>query len=379
MTTSSIIGCASRKEAVKRFLDIIEKQGSRIEATKRKLESIYRFQTPDRPFVSFDIENGHEYQPSSWVSSRCEYKLDTSMQSILFHLEAVPQADYLPILSAHSGRMEFLPRLFGGEYDIRPEGAFLPKYYLIHDLENDIQKLPEVDILKKETVLETLSDTVALIEMTQGKVCVAYPYMQGCFNNVYRFMDQGKMLMACIESKELMSLLMKRIYHVRIQILKAVRKAVGNDELLRIRGFHPPWIRSLMIDDFISVVKPQDYFDVCSEVWQAMYNDMGPVYLHTCGPISQCIDLFEKLPGLLASEFVYVDGQEKTTAQIELLKKRLYGKVVLFSIGLSNGYAVDDTENLTGDWVEQLSRGGGFMFNATGSAQQGRHILDQLL
>ena len=380
MTTLSVTDCASREDAVKRFLDVIEKHGERIQATKRKIESIYRFRTPEEPFFSYDIENGNTYRPSRWVSCRSEYKLDTAMQQIEYNLEALPKTDYLPILSAHSGGIEFFPRLFGGEFETSDGGACLPKFFLVRDLSEDVDRIPEVDITKKESVSEALEDTTALLDYTGGAVCIAYPYMQGCFNNVYRFMDQEAMLIACIQEKEQMRRLLKKIYGVRAQILAAVRNRVGSDELLRVRGHghHPAWVRSIVIDDFISVVRPEDYFDTCSEVWQQMSEDAGPAFLHTCGPISQCVDLYRRLPGLLASEFVYAAGQRKTTAQVEALKDALYEKVVLYSIGLPFGGVVDDPVNLTPGWIRTISSGGGIMLNGTGTLRQGRDLCETL-
>ena len=380
----TVSDCSSREEALRRFLHVIDEQSERVQATKNKLEKIYRFQTPSEPFFSYDIQDGHTYQPSSWVSDRCEYKLDTAMQRIMYNLRALPQADFLPVLSAHpgdgggAGGVAFFPILFGGRYEITSGGAFLPRFYLVRDLVRDIDRLPEIDITRCNSVQEALEDTQRLIEYTRGKVCIGYPYMQGCLNNAYRFMDQQQMLMACIEAKQHMRRLLMRIYRVRSSIIRAVRGLVGNDELLRIRGHHPAWVRGLVVDDYISVVGPEDYYDVCCEVWQAMHDESGPIYLHTCGPISQCVGIYRRLPGLLASEFVYAEKQQKTTHQVAALKHELDRKTVLYSLGLPTQKVVDDMENLTPEWLRQMSAGGGFMLNGCGSLEEGRALVARL-
>ena len=359
---------------------MLDRHAERIEATRRKLESIYRFTTPEEPFLSFDVEGGHQYRPSRWVSTRSEHSLDMGMQRIAHDLELLPKADMLPVLGTRAGGIDFLPRLFGGEFETSSRGECLPKFFLVHDLARDVDRLPEVEIEKSGTVAEALDDTAALVDYTRGRVCVTYLYMQGCLNNVCRFMDQEQMLLACLREKDQMRKLLGKIYQVRARILKAVRERVGNDDLLRVRGHghHPPWVRGLVIDDFISVIRPEDYFETCSDVWRQMDRDAGAVFLHTCGPIAQCVDLYGRLPGLLASEFVYARGQRKTTEQVEALKASLDKKVVLYSMGLPFGGVVDDPENLNPDWIRNVSRGGGMMFNGTGTADQARELCDRL-
>ena len=98
---------------------------------------------------------------------------------------------------------------------------------------------------------------------------------------------------------------------------EAVRARVGIDYLLRVRGqgHHPLWVRGLVIDDSVSVVRRGDYYDTHGDEYEQMSADAGAVYLHTCGPTAQSVDLFGRLPGLLASEFLYAERQQKTARQ----------------------------------------------------------------
>ena len=76
---------------------------------------------------------------------------------------------------------------------------------------------------------------------------------------------------------------------------------------------------------------------------------------------------------------MYAGGQTKTTLQVEQLKEELYGKVVLYSVGFPSGArAVDDMENLTAEWLEKMSQGGGFMIDAHGTLEEGKKLFEKL-
>jgi hypothetical protein len=192
-------------------------------------------------------------------------------------------------------------------------------------------------------------------------------------------MNHSEMLMACHASKEAMRDLASRIWQVAIRMVRALQQAVGTDVLTpRARFYQPSWVQGLVVDDYISVIGPQDYYDVCVDAWRAMSEAVGPCFFHTCGPVQHCVDVLATLPGLVGFETAFVDRRSKTTYELEELKARLQGQVVVNSTPLPLGHTVSDPENLTISWLQRISQGGGFVLGARGTVEEGRQLLNRL-
>jgi len=377
----------TRKDAVASLLDLLEAHSAKTEETKRLTEQIYAFQTPDRPVFRFDV-GGYEageftYERSSWVRSELDGMLDHNMQRARYQLENLPESDSVPVL--HPGEYESLiiPRMFCGDFDVLPDGggSTVTKYG-ITDLERDLPHLPDVDPVKTETGARALERVRFLAEETQGKVLIAYPQLLGPMTNAMLIMPQTEMLIATRTCPELLRVLMNRISQVTIQMIQAMQEAVGASVLRpRYRFYQPEWVRGLFVDDYVSVVRPEDYLAVCADAFGAMYEAVGPIYLHTCGPVMQCADMLTQLPGLKAFETTYVVGTEPTTTRhLEELKERVHGRLVLsvFEDAYYNPVPVSDEENFTASWLERMSQGGGFIAMSTGTVKQGRGLLGRL-
>lgn len=121
-----------------------------------------------------------------------------------------------------------------------------------------------------------------------------------------------------------------------------------------------------------------DYLDICKSSWQLMADELGSVYMHTCGPVAQGIEIMNGLPGLVGFETAFVDGQHTTTEIISRAKEATSGNLVFGTIGLPHGEPVEDLENLNRPWLESDSEGGGYMMVASGSYEDGKKLFEQL-
>jgi hypothetical protein len=165
-----------------------------------------------------------------------------------------------------------------------------------------------------------------------------------------------------------------------IDISHAFWQAIGNPALARPRqrGVQPSWVRGLLVDDYISVIKPDTYLEVARSSWQMMAEQLGPIFLHTCGPTLQCGDMLLQLPDLAGFETTFINGFSKTTADLEAQKAVLQGRVALQSFILPDNRTVQDEENLTADWLCRISADGGFLLHTGGTAAEGRAFLAQM-
>jgi hypothetical protein len=370
---------STRREAVQRFLDALAAHREHIEDVKRRAEQIYRCETPSRPWFQFDV-TGFTYEPSRWVASELDKILDSGMQSALFKLESLPESDFVPMLGTGIAKSDLFPRMFGVTFDYPPDGSVLPRFHLIEKLPQDLVKLQDVDVTQTEPWREVVERVRFLAEETEGQVPIAYPQMQGQDTWAARLMDQAEMLMAYHTDPEAMRVIANIWSDIASRLILTLEQVAGGPAVLRPRArfYQPEWVRGLIVGDYLVVIKPERYYEVCAESWERLYRAVGPIFYHTCGPVWHTLEVMQKLPGLAGFECSYVRGQTKTTADLAAVKAQLAGKIVLCSFEWPLGGAVEDMENLTAEWLWGMSQGGGFMMQASGPAQEGRELLARL-
>ncbi len=370
---------ATRCEAVRCFLDGLAPYREHIADVKRRAEQIYRFQTPERPWFQFDV-TGFTYESSRWAATELDRILDNGMQSILFKLESLPQSDWVPMLTTGIGKSDLFPRMFGVTFDYPPDGSVLPRFHLIEDLPQDLAKLQDVDVTRTEPWCDAVERVRFLAEETEGQVPIAYPQMQGQDTWAARLMDQAEMLMAYHTHPDAMRFLANLWSDIAAHLILTLEKVAGGPSVLRPRArfYQPEWVRGLIVGDYLTVIRPERYYEVCAESWERLHRALGPIFYHTCGPVWHTLEVMQRLPGLAGFECSYVRGQTKTTADLAAVKAQLAGKIVLCSFEWPLGGAVEDMENLTAAWLWEMSQGGGFMMQASGPAAEGRELLARL-
>ena len=105
---AGIRGARSRDDAVRHFLGILDARAEHIADVKRRVEQVYRFETPDRPVFQYDV-TGLDYQKSDWLDSDLDRLLDGSMQGLVFKLESMPESDFVPLLHTGIGKSDLIP------------------------------------------------------------------------------------------------------------------------------------------------------------------------------------------------------------------------------------------------------------------------------
>lgn len=384
----------SRAAAAQCFLELLEKNKPRIDETKHLIEQIYRFETPDRPVIYFNVErtpdwrfNGkntfqYDYVKSSWVSSDLDKLLDDNVQRIMFQLERFPEADYVPTLR---GGGASIGSMYGVESTPIPgRGGSILKKKVISDLEADLPRIPDIDPANTPQGIKALEIVQFLSEVSEGKIPIVYPGMGGPLNTAASLMGMSEMMMASCTSigalKELVNHIMANI----ARMTQAFQKIVDPDMLVpRFRLYQPSWAQAVLVDDFISVVRPEHYFEICADAYRNLSDTAGMIFLHTCGPVIPCADTLAKLPGLAGFETCFINGNSRTTREIGEMKTSLSSNSVLNCFGLPtatdvfNGL-VDDPENLTPEWIEEMYEGGGFIFQNCGTPEEGKQLLSAL-
>ena len=385
-TSGPTTGSLDRDYAVAEFLDLVESHRVKSDETRRLVEQVYDFQTPDRPVFQFQVK-GYEYEKSEWVRSRRDELLDHNIQTNRYQMESLPQNDYVPMLYPIKGKSDLIGTMFGGEYDHPEEGGAVNVRHVISDIERDVPRLPELDPASTSQGAKVIDDACFLAEATQGKMLMVYPHMMGFLTNAWQMMDHMEMLMACRTNQTAMRAFVNLVSRVMCRMILALQQALGASSL-RPRGLYSPeWVRGIVVDDYVSIIRPDDYYAICAEGFQTMHDAVGPIYLHTCGPVAQCTDVLARLPGLKGFETVFVQGQSKTTSELLELKAPFKGRTVVHALELpwvhdvesyDNPIPVTDPENFTAEWLRDVNEGGGFMIMTMGAAEQGKELRRRL-
>lgn len=376
---TSIRSARSRDDAVGHFLAVIDAHGEHIADVKRRVAQVYRFETPDRPVFQFDV-TGFDYEKSDWLGSELDRLLDRGMQGLVFKLESMPESDFVPLLHTGIGKSDLIPRMFGVTFDYPPDGSVIPHSNLIEELPRDLDKLQDVDVTQTEPWQDVVERVRFLFEATHGQVEIAYPQMQGPLTNAPRLMDHTEMLIACHTDPDSMRFLANTWADVATRLILALQETVDDPVLLRPRGrfYQPCWIRGLIVGDYLALMRPQQYYDICADAWAMVHDRLGPIFYHTCGPVWRSLEVLKELPGLASFECTFVRGQTGTTADLERVKERLEGRIILNHFEWPLGGTVQDTENLTTEWLRDMSQGGGFMMQDSGSLEKGRNLFRML-
>jgi len=98
-----------------------------------------------------------------------------------------------------------------------------------------------------------------------------------------------------------------------------------------------------------------------------MNDQLGGLFLHTCGPSLFIADLLGELAGLEGFETAFIDKQDKTTEQLFAMKEAAAGRYTICSFGLPDGRIVSDEERFTPDVLRKLSENGHFAIQAYGT------------
>ena len=362
-----------------RFLELLGVHRPRIEDTRRRVEAVYRFETPARPVFQWDVQ-GLQYRRSDWVRSKLDELLDANLQRIAFQLQSFPESDFVPTLATGIGTSDLIPRMFGVTFDITPEGAVLQRFNLLEELPRDLAKLQRVDVTQTEPWCDAVERVSFLHEATRGQVYIAMPQMQGPDTTIPRLMDHAGMLMACHTDPDSMRALSNMWGDVASRLQVRLQQVVGDPALMRprLRFYQPEWVRSVVVGDYLPLLKPLRWYDIFAEAFATLSQRAGPIFYHTCGPVIGTEEVLKRLPGLAGFETSYVLKQTKRTADLADLKARLAGKLVLCSFEWPLGGFCEDMENFTAAWLWKMTEGGGFMVQDSGPVEEGRELFGRL-
>ena len=376
----------TRDEALKVFFDVLGEHADKVSATVKRAEDIYAFRTPDRPFFQYDVQGVSYGAPAEWAQSPLDHALHGELQWNLFNLEAIPESDFVASLQSYGAGPNLIPELFGVEFEQQETEVitvFHPKAPVVRDLATDIDRLLDIAPEDTDHGRAAAERTRFLAEMTEGRIDFVYPQLGGPMVNVCRMMSESDALMASIAEPDALHRLVNMAADKMIAWKKMLYRAAGDPPRFRPRRrfYQPPPVAAVMVDDWVSVMGPEQYMGATSEAWRKITDAIGPAFLHTCGPVLKFMDSFLNLPGLAGFEAYFMDGRERTTALMEEAKSKLAGKRVmcaLFADRLPNPVIVDDDENLTPEWLREMTEDGGFMLQATGSLEWGRALIKRL-
>ena len=364
---------------MRRFTDLLDAHGARLADLKRRVDQVYRFETPDRPVFQFDV-TGHKYEPAAWADSALDRLLDSNLQRIAFQLCSMPESDVMPTLGTGLGASDLIPRMFGVTFDVTPEGAVLQHFNLIEELPRDLARLQDVDVTQTEPWRDAIERVRFLAEATEGRVYIAQPQMQGPDTNAARLMDQSAMLMACRTHPDAMRVVSNVWADVASRLQQTLQQVAGRPGLMRPRArfYQPEWVTAVVVGDYLPFMQPKRWQEIFGEAFAILHRRAGPIFYHTCGPVIGTEEVLMALPGLVGFETSYVRKQSKRLADLKELKTRLAGKLVLCSFEWALGGFTEDMENFTAEWLWGMSEGGGFMIQDSGPAEEGYALYRRL-
>ncbi|MCL2665045.1 MAG: hypothetical protein FWE82_05480 [Defluviitaleaceae bacterium] len=362
---------SAQKNALSDFNAVLDKHETRIAASKKKVEDIYGGITPDEPYVEYETY-GFGYERPHWAKSEELDSLAYAMQYISWRLENFAGLDYIPCVglpgAAGSG---YVAARFGTEYrDLGSDGILITKHAI--DSVDKVCNLPQPDISGEEYFLKACGYAEMYADAFCGRVQITYPQLQGASTNALRVLPQEEGLAALLHSPDEMKILAEKVTAVMLEFILGLHRAAGGAKFFRPRGRFatPAHVSGLMVDDWISVVRPETFKRVFLSSYEMMHNALGGIFLHTCGPVLQTTNLLAELPGIEGFETAFVQNSSKTTENMLEMKQAAGGRYTFCSFCLPDGKMAADEENVTPGFVKKMSEGGRFMLQLSRAAYQ---------
>jgi hypothetical protein len=369
----------SRAEAVRWFDELLDQHSARLADLKERVDQAYRFETPDRPIFQFDV-TGFEHRPSAWADASLDRLLDGNLQRLAFQLSSMPESDFMPTLSTGIGASDLIPRMFGVTFDRTPENAVIQRFNLIEEVPRDLWRLQNVDVTESEPWRDAVERVRFLAEATDGRVYIAQPQMQGPDTNAARLMDQSAMLMACRTDPDAMRVVANTWADVASRLQRTLQQVAGRPGLVRPRArfLQPEWVTAVVVGDYLPFMQPRRWREIFGDAFEILHRRAGPIFYHTCGPVTGTEEVLLALPGLVGFETSYVRKQTKRLSDLTELKARLAGRLVLCSFEWPLGGFTQDMQNFTAEWLWGINQGGGFMIQDSGPAEEGYALYRQV-
>ena len=368
------------RDAVKVFQYMLEEKSERIRASKQKMLDIYNGKAPQSPYFEFAVTSGISNEKSVWAHSLFENELSREMQKIAQMLEITKGFDYVPSVSVDAcSDSGYVARLLGSRTeDFKENGIHITSHAI--ETADDVDKLVLPDLDKDPFYNQMCEHVKFLTDALDGCVDIVYPQLQGPATNSFRVMPQEEALISCITDPEQMEKLGNIVTRIAIDVLKGLIRAAGGSRYFRPRArfYQPDYVKGLFVDDWISVISPSSYMEIYRSSWEMMYREIGPIFLHTCGPIDHCTELLTSLPGLVGMEATYIKGQSKTVNDLASIAKKLHGKIAFGSFGGPFGNVVQDEENMNSYTLKELSSNGYFAIQAHGAPEYAAELVERL-
>ena len=364
----------SLEDAVRIFGEAAECFRGRIERTRSKAADVYAGVTPEGPYVEFGAHY-FEVEPRKarpWEDTPNKAHLAGSLWHCILNLEMLPRYDYVPSVGLPDlGGSGFVASLFGTEYiNLGANGIKITRH-AIGDM-SEVGRLRQPDVgrdgrFKRSAecagfIAESLGDALG------DTVEITYPQLQGPSTNALRVVPEEAGLMAVKEDPRRMESLALMVTGVMADFIKGLFAAAGGPDRFRPRArfLAPPRVKGLMVDDWISVVDPDDFKQCFSSSYGMMRREVGPLFLHTCGPTLQIADLMGGLAGLEGFETAFIKGTSKTYGMLAEMKGAIGGRYTFCSFGMPDGSLMEGEEKVAPDQIRRLSEGGRMMFQAYG-------------
>lgn len=375
-------------DAISVFREVIESHSPRIERSRKKINDIYAGITPSSPYVEFAAYEGIAINQAGWADTKYKSDLNAALQCIIQELERLPNYDYIPSVWLHDlGGSGYICGLFGTEFiNHGGNGIEITKHAI--STADEIKNL-EMPDMQNDAAFKNICEYAGFLgetlgDILDGGVDIVYPQIQGASTNSLRVLPEEEGLISVLTEPEEMEKLALMVTRLMTDLIKGLHNSAGGPQRFRPRSRFgaPQNVKGLMVDDWISVMSPSDFKRVYASSYKLMSEELGDIFLHTCGPVLHIADLLAELEGLAGLETVFVSrethGMEKTTEDLLLMKKAIAGRYTIGSVGLPDGAIVRDGENFSPEFMQNLSSGGRFMFQASGSLEYAKKLSERL-
>jgi len=298
-----------------------------------------------------------------------------------------PDCDVVPNFNMGDTGQGVIPSMFGAENISNDYGPPFTEGRIIKNLEEDLPRLPKkIDPFHDGWGPLCLERLKFFLEATDGEVPCMYLDHQSPFGLAAKLIDGTQLMMEMYDHPDLVKELFKIVTDAMIDTIKAQREVACSPELLIGSGWQPDFYNHLTIwDDFVSVIKPEQYEEFCKEPNERLFREFGSGHLHTCGPVfpESILEVMMKTEGCDSIDLTALRGETRTKEDTLKLKEIIRGKCVCIGSLAEIHETTPDTEVLAKArgqidlaYLKRMNEQGGFIWvEQLDSVEEGKKFL----
>jgi hypothetical protein len=217
--------------------------------------------------------------------------------------------DYIPVLTLDTGAY-IIGNAYGAKY-IKSSNMHMIEH-IIHS-ENDARNFPDFNPDGENFLMNKVFDMMKFMsDMTDGRIKINIHTPQGVIETASTLWEANDFYINIALKPELVNKVMVKIYQGYRYYIAQQQKILGNSAQFNFAMSynHRPSGTGIGVGEDIIVTLSPDNLRCFNKWYDKIYNDFGPILLHSCGNPSQHIEVINEIDAIHGVQLSQIRGED---------------------------------------------------------------------